>query len=453
MRSFFLSLRHKLIWKVFGIFWLTTIAVGIANIFITTQIVQSESRIEYLNQTLQQLAAEAVEVYETQGARELTTWYKRTYRREELRVVLVDKRDIPLALPPRWHKPHRHEDDDMPKHPSYFRLLSSLEQTLKSESGKVYKLRLLPSHETEELYRPPEHLYLYRLGISFVIILLGSWWLSRSIARPVKILTQASQSLANGNFETNVSAKTGHRRDELGELAETFDDMAVRIEELLASQRQLFSNISHDIRTPLTRQKLAIELARDADDPNPILDKLEQQNQHIEHLLDNLLSLLRLDSEQEFAKTSLLLDQQLKQCIESARIEIEAKSLHLRTDIEAGLIYNGNPTLLSRAFDNLLANAVNYAPDSSVICIRANRVGASIRIDIEDQGPGIPEQEHKKVLEAFYRADSSRGATTGGYGLGLAIADKIVKQHDGVLSLANASPTGLIATIAFSSDH
>lgn len=450
MKSLILSLRHKLIWKVSGIFWLTTIAVGVANILVTTQIVQSESSIKHLNQTLQQLAAEAVEVYEEQGPGQLTSWYKRTYRREALRVVLVDKRNNPLALPPRWHRLHRYKDYDMPKPPAYFSLLRSLEQTFKSDSGVAYKLRLLPSRETEELYRPPENLYMYRLGISLVIILMGSWWLSRSIARPVKILTQASRSLANGNFETNLSAKTGNRRDELGELAETFDEMASRIEELLASQRQLFSNISHDIRTPLTRQKLAIELARDADDPNPILDKLEQQNQHIEHLLDSLLSLLRLDSEQEFEKTSLLLEQQLQQCIESARIEIEAKSLRLHSDIEASLTMNGNVSLLSRAFDNLLANAINYAPDSSVICIRAKRDGASIRVDIEDQGPGIPEQDLKKVLDAFYRADSSRGATNGGYGMGLAIADKIVKQHNGVLSLSNASPKGLIASITFS---
>lgn len=450
MRSLIVSLRQKLIWKVFGIFWLTTITVGIANILITKQIVLSESRIEHLNQTLQKLAAEAVEVYETQGPEALTAWYKRTYRRQELRVMLVDKRNAPLALPPRWRKPHRLDDDEMPKHPPFFKLLRPLDQKLKSDSGKVYKLRLLPSREIKELYRPPEHLYLYRLGFSFVIIFLGSWWLSRSIARPVKILTQASQSLANGNFDTNVSAKTGNRHDELGELAETFDEMAYRIEQLLASQRQLFSNISHDIRTPLTRQKLAIELARKADDPNPILDRLEQQNQHIEHLLDNLLSLLRLDSQQAFDKTPLRLDQQLEQCIESARLEIEAKSLHLNIDIEAGLTLDGNSSLLSRAFDNLLANAVHYAPDSSVISIRAERIGASIRIDIQDQGPGIPEQELKKVLEAFYRADSSRDATTGGYGLGLAIVDKIVKQHNGVLTLANASPTGLIASITFS---
>ncbi len=449
MRSFLDSVRHKLIWKVFGIFWLTTITVGVANILITKQIVQSESRIEYLNQTLQRLASDGVEVYETQGPRALTSWYKRTFRREELRVMLLDKQDKPLALPPRWRKLERHTADK-PIPSAYYTLLQSLEQKPISDSGKRYKLRVLPSAETDALYRLPGPLYLYRLGISFIIILVGSWWLSRSIARPVKVLTRASQSLADGNFNTNVSSKIGSRRDELGELAATFDEMASRIEKLLASQRQLFSNISHDIRTPLTRQKLAIELAREAADPRPMLDKLEQQNQHIEHLIDNLLNFFRLDSQQSLEKKPVQLDGLLKACLENAYIEMEAKSLHLCTHIDSGLTIKGDATLLARAFDNLLANAMKYAPTFSEINMQASRVGPIIRIDIRDQGPGIPETDLKKVIEAFYRSDSSRGAATGGYGLGLAIVDKILKQHNGVLALANAAPTGLIATVSFS---
>jgi two-component system sensor histidine kinase CpxA len=129
---------------------------------------------------------------------------------------------------------------------------------------------------------------------------------------------------------------------------------------------------------------------------------------------------------------------------------MEAKSLHLCTHIDSGLTIKGDATLLARAFDNLLANAMKYAPTFSEINMQASRVGPIIRIDIRDQGPGIPETDLKKVIEAFYRSDSSRGAATGGYGLGLAIVDKIVKQHNGVLALANAAPTGLIATVSFS---
>jgi hypothetical protein len=151
MRSFLDSVRHKLIWKVFGIFWLTTITVGVANILITKQIVQSESRIEYLNQTLQRLASDGVEVYETQGPRALTSWYKRTFRREELRVMLLDKQDKPLALPPRWRKLERHTADK-PIPSAYYTLLQSLEQKPISDSGKRYKLRVLPSAETDALY-------------------------------------------------------------------------------------------------------------------------------------------------------------------------------------------------------------------------------------------------------------------------------------------------------------
>jgi hypothetical protein len=108
--------------------------------------------------------------------------------------MLLDKQDKPLALPPRWRKLERHTADK-PIPSAYYTLLQSLEQKPISDSGKRYKLRVLPSAETDALYRLPGPLYLYRLGISFIIILVGSWWLSRSIARPVKVLTRASQSL------------------------------------------------------------------------------------------------------------------------------------------------------------------------------------------------------------------------------------------------------------------
>ena len=219
--------------------------------------------------------------------------------------------------------------------------------------------------------------------------------------------------------------------------------MATKIENLIQSQQQLFSDISHDIRTPLTRQKLAIELARSTDNPGPLLDKLEQQNQVIEDLLDSLLTLLRLDNHNDYEACSLELNSVLTECIAQAEIDLANKSLHIKQDIEPALPVIGNRALLLRAFSNIIANAIKYSPENSDIDISAFRRADQIIVEIQDQGPGIVETELTSALEPFYRADRSRHADTGGYGLGLAIVNKIIQQHGGDATLSNAQPSGL----------
>ncbi len=482
-------LRHRLILKIMVIFWLTTIAVIVANIYITKEIVVTEYKTDQLRDKLRDLSKEAVFIYESEGKIALKRWYQDLSDEEELRVVLLDDQQRPIAkLKRRKHKEHDkndHRDDSedsedsdghydsdqqvtssdsqwnnssneakderaIERKPRRFGLdqhmLTFADQNIVSASGESYTLRVLPSPYLRSTFNP-ESLHLYRLGASFLIILLGSWWLARSVSKPVDSLRKASTEIADGNFQVRVSKHLGGRKDELGQLGQSFDHMASKIESLIGSQKQLFRDISHEIRTPLTRQKIAIELARDSAKTEPMLLKIEQQNQVIEDLIENLLTLMQLEDNKVKETTALDLSDVIHAVIGDAELNLNAKHLMLEEALANHLPSKGDSRLLARALENLLINAIKFSPEHSTIFITGKISGDQIVITVSDEGPGIPEQELSNIMDAFYRADKSRHNSTGGFGLGLAITDKIIKQHGGGLHLENKTPCGLNATI------
>lgn len=456
--------RHRLIIKIMVIFWLTTLATIFANIYITKEIVVTEYKTNQLRDKLRDLSKDAVFIYESEGKLALKRWYQNLSDEEELRVVLLDDQQRAIARLKR-RKHDEHDEDDSHSHRSSSKvpekkpderkprrfgidkhMLTFADQNIVSASGESYTLRVLPSPYLRSTFNP-ESLQLYRLSASFVIILLGSWWLARSVSKPVNTLRKASAEIAEGNFQVRVSHELGGRKDELGQLGQSFDHMASKIESLIGSQKQLFRDISHEIRTPLTRQKIAIELARDAENAEPMLVKIEQQNQVIEDLIENLLTLMQLEDNKVKAITALDLSDVINAVISDAELNLNAKHLMLEKDLAIHLPSKGDSRLLTRALENLLMNAIKFSPEHSTISVNGKLSGEQIVITVSDQGPGIPEQELSNIMDAFYRADKSRHNSTGGFGLGLAIADKIIKQHGGTLLLENKTSCGLNATI------
>lgn len=433
------------------VFWLTTALTILANILITREIVRIEQQNHHLQDKLQRLAGAAVSAYREGGRQELKTWYRSVFRHEGLRVVLLDEQRQSLAMPlNRKRADNDHEQSfDMPK-PRY-------EYALASESGHVFTLRLLPSKalfEQRRRWREEGNIHVLRglrLGLSALIILFGSLWLARSLAGPVNALRAASDKVAQGNLGTRLDSPLIERKDELGQLARAFNNMASQLEALMQRQVDLFSDISHEIRTPLTRQKLAIELARGADDPNKMLDKLAAQNAQIEHLVNQLLTLVKLDSngpasaDLEPSEEPLDLKAILQELVEEANLDLEDKALTIQFGTLPSASLRGNEDWVKRALGNVFLNAIKYSPASSEITLSGSREnledGRQSRsffvLRIDDQGPGIPEAELDHVTQAFYRCDASRNSETGGYGLGLAMVERIMRQLGGSMRLSN----------------
>ncbi|KZY89063.1 hypothetical protein A3752_05535 [Oleiphilus sp. HI0081] len=437
--------KHRLFWKIILIFWLTTFATILANIWITKEIVVNEFKVEQVKDKMRSLAPEAIEVYEQQGGKALKRWYRKLARREGIRVVLLHTDETPV-IPHR--KPRYHDDDDDDEHhdhddkPYRTHLLNLADQQISSPNGQSYILRVMPSRYIQSRFNP-ESLHGYRLLASCIIILLGSLWIARSIAKPIRVLHQASLEISQGKLDIRVSQDVGKRKDELGQLATAFDQMADKVSDLISSQQQLFRDISHEIRTPLTRQKLAIELARSVDDPGKLLDKIEHQNQCIEELINQLLTLMQTDNQQLTQMESLPLSQLLGRITDDAELELKEKNLTLKTDLQSDALIKGDEPLLTRAFENLLTNAIKYSPNDANIELKLYEGSGNLHIEILDEGPGIPEEELKSILKPFYRADKSRNRGTGGFGLGLAISSQIIKKHNGVIELSNREVKGL----------
>ena len=419
--------RHRLIWRIMLIFWITTILTIVANIVITKEIMRGEHHRTHLEDVLHRFAREAVSEYQSGGQSALSVWYDTLLKTERFRVVLFDSNNRALAKPDMMRRDFRGPHFPGPKSVG-----------IVGANDQYFTLKLLPSPALYSGWRSPEKLHGIRLGVSFLIIFIGSAWLARSLARPVNSLQEASEKIARGQLDTRLPDWVSKRHDELGLLAKTFDHMAERLEELIERQQQLFRDISHEIRTPLTRQKLAIELARDSDDPGPYLDKLEQQNQQIESLVDQLLSLLKINAnESGYLLTELNVIPVMEQVLEQAELELQRKAIKIDMPAAQDFRIRANEALLTRALDNILVNAIKYSPDQSRIAISVREEASWKILQILDQGPGVPPADLRKILQPFYRSDSSRHSESGGFGLGLAIVKGIMEQHGGTLEVKN----------------
>jgi len=213
---------------------------------------------------------------------------------------------------------------------------------------------------------------------------------------------------------------------------------------------QFFTNISHEIRTPLTRQKLAVELARANPESPDYLDSIEQQCETIDLLLDRLLTLMRLDhAEGEMRFKELDLPGLARSAIANNRLETTVKQQNILLDIQSEEKVQGDQELCTQALQNLLGNAIKYSPAGSNIRIRVHEDSSSVCLSVLDEGPGISEENIGKLTQVFFREDKSRAAATGGYGIGLAVVERIIRLQQGRLTLQNRPEGGFEARLSF----
>ncbi len=451
-----------------AVFWLTIIVSTGANITITMQISNIEHKADKIRSQIENLANDAVSIYETSGEKALTKWYKRIYKRYEIRAILISQNKERLGRSVRKsHDEHDDLDDffeDNDKHRSekiinFRRPMINPRVSVISSSGQHYVFKVLPSpYIHKKLGSPSEYRWL-RFLVTLIIISIASFWLSRHVVKPVVILKSASQKMASGQLSTRVSQSIGRRKDELGELGNSFDNMAEQLERTITGQKQLLRDISHEIRTPLTRQRIAIDLIREQlgeDDAftKELLEKIESQNNKLNELIENLLTLNRLGEEAKNVTIEPVnLFELLKALVEDAELEANTKDIDLQLRCSETTSIHGNSVLLGRAFENVVGNALKYSPINAAITIEvvmdedSSQQTSGFTIKISDQGLGLSDDEIKKAFTPFYRADNSRTQNTGGYGLGLAIVKRVVDLHKGEITLHTPDEGGLCVTI------
>ncbi|WP_334187371.1 sensor histidine kinase [Noviherbaspirillum sp.] len=284
---------------------------------------------------------------------------------------------------------------------------------------------------------------------SFVSAALLAW----HFVRPVRKLRQVLGTAALGDLSVRVDPAVSQRRDELGDLGQEFNRMASQLQSLLNSQRRLLHDVSHELRSPMARLQVAIGLLRQRPERmEPSLERIERESRRMNHLIDSLLTLSRLETGTPGAMDDLVdIGELLRDIVNDARYEAQAAGKHVTLDVggvREPTLVRGRMELLHSAVENVVRNALRHTPEGECVEIvsRPDRQDGRVHIQVRDHGPGVPPDEIDHIFEPFVQG-SSISWTPGGYGLGLAIAQRVVHAHGGTIRATNAERGGLSVDI------
>ncbi len=440
--------------KIFLWFWLAmvalTVLVTVVSSLTTSDVMWPGRRTLLAATTL--CAETAVLLYEQQGAAAVEAYLQRALETAKLQAVLLDEHEqllVGTAIPdwPSERDRARREDFLVVESKTF------LWRPVVGASGRRYLLaavfdrNLLPS--------PP--MWTRARVIRLAVFVLGSggvcyglaWYLTRPIGR----LRRTAQRLATGDLTARTGAKLGRLTDEIGGLARDFDAMAERIESLVMAQRRLFGDISHELRSPLARLRVALELAqrRAGGESRPYLERIERDVERLDELVGQLLALSQLESEATLAESKRLdvaaLTQQVAVDADfEARAAGRSVNCHIVADSAHRFIL-GDEELLRRALENVMRNAIRHTPEGSTVEVIVDAKEQNLLVTVQDRGQGVPPDALEAIFKPFYRVERARDRASGGVGLGLAIAARAVHLHGGSITAENL-PEGFRVTLS-----
>lgn len=317
------------------------------------------------------------------------------------------------------------------------------------------RFRLIVSPSRQGLTRPDA----WTLPVVLIALLalastaLASFLLARSITRPIEILERASRSVSDQTLRPTLPVALVRRGDEIGHLARAFDAMTVRLSELIGARDRLLREVSHELRSPLARMRIALGLIRMDQSASAPLGRLDTEISRLDELIGSLLDLARLDGDASALRKENFDLAALAERV-AADAAFEAVSRGCRVSWRGPTqpcTLTGDPHWASAALENILRNAIHHTARGSEVDVEAtiglDVTAANLMITIRDQGPGVPEAELSRIFEPFHRlatADEAVDAATRGMGLGLAIAARVVRAHGGHLVARNRWAEGKI---------
>jgi len=315
---------------------------------------------------------------------------------------------------------------------------------LVAADGQVYAFLVLP--KTIGIWGSPAT-FLGLITVALLVIGSVAWLIASRFGRPIGELQAAVRQLTSGHIEARVPAAISSRRDELGALAADFNSMADQLQSLMDSREQLMQEMSHELRSPLARLQASLALAahrQKLDDAER--EQIEREVRSIDQTIGEMLRFSRLDAPAAIAHRLIRVGKLLRELVDVEEIEAQARGCQLELTSERNLQIIGDPDLLRSGFENILRNAIRYAPSDSCVELTVKKDGTSIVIQISDRGPGIPEQYLDRIFEPFFRVKNSV-ADASGSGLGLAIAQRAFEVHGGSIVATPRDGGGLMFTV------
>ena len=440
-------------WFLFGMLVVITVSASL-TIFMAREGIILTGREDILSAALESHGLRCLEIYQERGPMSLREELRKIADETGLFIHILDERGNPLLPYPRsrklkelWFEAKKSGQEIINR-----RDFVAIFKGITAGDGRNYILvGILPKRPLfPGFIRNPKVLAVLVVGFIASVMLLA-YVLTRHITDPILELSQAAKAVTEGDFSIRVGEKIKKRRDEIGQLGRVFDEMTCYVNELLEAQNRLLRDISHELRSPLARLMVALELVRKGlpEHNQKLLDRVEKEASTLGEMIGQILSVSRL--EQEMGKKSFSEDdlvQFVRSIIDDSKIEAEkdGKVMTLHSQVDR-LVVTMKPSMLRSAIENVLRNAIRFSPKGGEILIYIEKEENLAKVTIRDHGQGVPEEDTEKLFRPFYRVESSRDRQKGGVGLGLAIAKRALEYHGGWIEATNASDGGLMVTM------
>ncbi|HZP62866.1 MAG TPA: ATP-binding protein [Terriglobales bacterium] len=446
---------RRLFVKIFVSYWIAQLLFFVLAMLVTVALRPSRE-ISDLQAQQAKFLDEVLQANRTGGEQATWRYLRSVHETYHVRLFVVDDsgNDVIGRKPPDWVERALHQN--MRTADSFWgrlRPIQFLRASTTTADGHHYTL-------ITEL--PPEPHFPFGVhGIPGLGILIGiissglvCYFLARYLTSPIARLRVATQQLASGDLSARAGMPGSRRRDETAELVRDFDRMAGRIQTLVTAQQRLLTDISHELRSPLARLSVALELARQRSgaDAASALDRIDRETTRLNEMIQRLLTLVRLEGgDDSLEKSPVHLRQVIQEIAKDAAFEAQSRHCHVQVEAPADCVVTGSPSLLHSAIENVVRNAIRYTEEGTSVIIQLDHAqgpsGSEAIIRVIDSGPGVPEDSLEKLFRPFYRIDDARGRQTGGVGLGLAITARAVSLHGGKVRASNRAEGGLVLEI------
>src|SRR5713101_3083522 len=447
MRSLFL--------KIFLSFWIAQALFLVLAILVTIAL-RPAREISAIEALQPKFLSEAVDAYQTGGVEKVRDYLHNLGETQHVRAVLFNEQG-PLtghSVRP-WFsetaRGQRHTADTfLGRMDPHFQMLRF---SMTGSDGHIYTLVTELPPGQNAMFGPNG---VPGLGILIAVLTSGlvCYFLAQFLTSPILRLRKATQMLAAGDLSARAGGRSSHGGDEMSQLVRDFDLMAEQIEKLVNAQSRLLKDISHELRSPLARLSVALELARQRTGPEAesVLDRINLESSRMNELIGSLTTIARLESGAgSLRKGPVELEELVQEIARDAAFEAQSRNCQVECEILDELPVTGDPALLHSAIENLVRNATRYTQEGTTVKIRAEKIqtgnlGEAV-IRVTDSGPGVPDSELDKIFRPFYRIDDARRRSTGGVGLGLAITEQAVRLHGGSVKASNLPAGGLAVEI------
>lgn len=325
-------------------------------------------------------------------------------------------------------------------------------ETVLAKGGQEHTIFLVDRIPPTTILAPGPDGTALRILAGAIISALVSFFLARSLTAPLEALRTATRQIAAGDLDARVAETTPQRRDEFGQLGADFNQMAARLQTMQQASRRLLRDVSHELRSPLARLSVALEIARKkgSDAIAPELDRIGLEGERLESLVNDVLGLLRETSENSPKQDEILdLSALMTELVEVVNYEVPDGKPGVQWQPAEEVLFHGDRELLWRTMENLLRNALRHtdAERGVLLDLKTHSSDRQLLITVRDFGTGVPEAELEKIFEPFYRVQESRDRHSGGHGIGLSIASAAVGRHGGVIEASNVAGGGLCVSI------